>query len=269
MIFYPENWELVGRPVTLEDIEHSLLEAILATDCKNLSLSGGIDSSLMLYYMTRFNNPDHIKCYTMASSTDHPDYVFANGVARYFNVDCFAYIPDSPPVRLENDLPGDEIVRAFYEHLSSIGVTDIIACDGIDELTCGYYAHMKDPTEETYYKYLENLRDDQLIPLDKNSGKIKVMLPYISHSVVNYLSQVPLARKCDKTHRKKIMLELAKGNLPKQVLSRRKYGFLDAMKIKDGQPERWKEKKWDRIHREEIWAAIANAPPLTYTSGPY
>ena len=202
MIAEPENWRLVGHPVSLEDIEHSLLEAILAMDCKNLSLSGGIDSSLMLYYMTRFINRDHIKCYTIASSTEHPDYVFAHMAAGYFGVDCFTYIPDSAPVKQEGDLPGDEIVRAFYEHLSRIGVTDIIACDGIDEFTCGYYDHMENPTEETYYKYLENLRDDQLIPLDKNSCDVRVYLPYISHSVVNYLSQVPLARKCDKTHRK-------------------------------------------------------------------
>lgn len=233
MIIKPDNWKLVGLPVTLEDIEHTLLEAILSMDCTNLSLSGGIDSSLMLYYMTRFINRDHIKCYTIANSIEHPDYIYANMVAEYFGVECFTYIPDRSPVRLEDDLPGDEIVRAFYEYLLNMEVTDIIACDGIDEFTGGYYAHMQDPTEKTYYKYLENLRDDQLIPLDKNSGKVKVFLPYISHSVVNRLSQIPLSRKCDKTHRKIIMFELAKGNLPEEVLTRRKYGFCDAMIIKE------------------------------------
>lgn len=237
MIAKPNNWRLVGLPVTLEDIERTLLEVILSMNCTNLSLSGGIDSSLMLYYMTRFINRDHIKCYTMASSTEHPDYIFANMVAKHFGVDCFSYIPDNAPVRLEGDLPGDEIVRAFYEHLSNIGVTDIIACDGIDEFTGGYYVHMTDPTEETYYKYLEKLRDDQLIPLDKNSGKVRVLLPYISPAVVNRLSRIPLSRKCDKTHRKIIMFELAKGNLPKEVLTRRKYGFVDAMTIKESKNE--------------------------------
>ncbi len=232
MIVKPNNWKLVGLPVTLEDIEQILLEVILSMECTNLSLSGGIDSSLMLYYMTRFINRDHIKCYTITNSIEHPDYIFANMVAKYFGVDCFTYIPDSAPIRLENDLPGDEIVRAFYEHLSNIGIADIIACDGIDEFTGGYFAHMEDPTEETYYKYLEKLRDEQLVPLDKNSGKVKVLLPYISPSVVNRLSQIPLSKKCNKTHRKIIMFELAKGNLPKEVLSRRKYGFCDAMRIK-------------------------------------
>lgn len=234
MIAYPINWKFIGQPIILEEIRQALAEVICNIDgrCKNLSLSGGIDSSLMLYFMTRIINPDDIKCYTIALNTEHPDYIFANMVAKYFGVKCFTSIPHNTPIQLEDDFPGDEIVRAFYENLSNLGVTDIISCDGIDEFTAGYYAHMEDPTEEIYYKYLEKLRDEQLNPLNKNSGDVRVYLPYMASSIIRLLSQIPLKRKCDKTHRKKIMFELAKGNLPKEILTRRKYGFCDAMRIK-------------------------------------
>jgi len=232
MIVEPKNWESIGQAITLKQIEETLLQVIADLKCKNLSLSGGIDSSLMLYYMTRVFNVDEIKCYTMACGLEHPDRIYANEVAVHFGVNRTTYIPDNNLIQLEDDLPGDEIVRAFYTYLSSHGITEIIACDGIDEFMGGYYAHMKKPTEETYYKYLKGLQREQLEPLNKNSGKVEVFLPYISQSVIYLLSQIPLKRKFDETHRKKIMFYLAKGKLPTGILTRRKYGFCDAMRFK-------------------------------------
>ena len=69
------------------------------------------------------------------------------------------------------------------------------------------------------------MQQRHLKPLDKNSGRVKVYLPYLSDAVTRLFWQIPLADKVDKVHRKRIMLLLAKGKLPEEIINRRKYGF--------------------------------------------
>lgn len=244
MIAYPENWKEVGQPVIMGRIEERLIDVIKKLNCQNLSLSGGIDSSLLLYFMVQVFGKA-VNCFTIAASEDHPDYVNSAIVARYFGVDCNLYIPEDEdmPKKAGNDCDGDEIVKCFYEHLRTterdfygallrLRIKKIVAGDGIDEFMGGYYGHMKDPSEQTYYGYLRQLQKQHLEPLHRNSGKVRVFLPYLDEKLVGLFSQIPLSEKFDKENRKKIVLKLAEGKIPKEIINRRKYGFCDAMKIK-------------------------------------
>ena len=114
MIVHPEKWKGVGERITLKQVEETILTVLSEVDCNCLSLSGGLDSSLLLYFMTRIFGKD-VRCFTMACSEDHPDYVFSNLVSRYFKVDNEVYVPYSKPTS------GDDIVKAFYENLSKRG----------------------------------------------------------------------------------------------------------------------------------------------------
>uniref|UniRef100_A0A6H2A2H0 Putative asparagine synthase n=1 Tax=viral metagenome TaxID=1070528 RepID=A0A6H2A2H0_9ZZZZ len=181
-----------------------------------------------------FGNKE-IYCYNIACSTNHPDYIYSELAARYFNVDLIHWIPNQRKMKKRReDYPGDEIVREFYRWVYfDRKVYEIIACDGVDEFNCGYYAHMKNPTEETYYDFIRKLQKEQLIPLYKNSGKVRVFLPYISNEIILLWAQIPLSEKIDTTNRKKIICELSKrNNVPKEIIERHKYGFVDAMTIK-------------------------------------
>lgn len=231
MISYPRNWKESGCSINLTQIEERLIEIIKKLDCTNLSLSGGLDSSLILYFMVQVYGAKNIHCYTIACNEEHPDCVAAKKIVAHFGVDSSFFSPHC--TRKIGDLPGDEIVRRFYECLQIHGVKDVIACDGIDEFMCGYYTHMKDPSEQTYYNHLRQLQNQHLDPLDRNSGKIKVLLPYLDNELIGLFSQIPISEKCDRNNRKKVILNLAKGKIPEAIINRRKYGFCDALHIKD------------------------------------
>ena len=232
MIVFPKRWDRVGQKITVGDIDRAILNALFWTPCNNLALSGGLDSSLILWYLAVLCEYEEINCYTIAKSTEHPDYVYSNLIAGRFRAANFKpYIPSVPLVQ-NGEFPGDEIVKAFYDNLAELGVTEIISCDGIDEYMCGYYAHQKNPGEEVYFDYLRRLKDEHLAPLDRNSGDIKVYLPYLDSELLFVLSQIPISEKVDSLCRKKMMVQLAEGKILKEIIERRKYGFCDAMRIK-------------------------------------
>jgi len=233
MIEFPLWWHRVGRKITIDDIDRGILNALSMIDCNNLALSGGLDSSLILWYLAVLCEREEINCYVIAKNTEHPDYIHANLIANRFRAATLhTYIPDDiPPV--QDGFPGDEIVKAFYDNLAKLGVSEIISCDGIDEYMCGYYAHQKDPSEEMYFDYVQRLQEEHLAPLDRNSGDIKVYLPYLDPELVSLLSQIPISEKVDSVCRKKMMVKLAEGKILKEVIERRKYGFCDALTIKE------------------------------------
>ena len=235
MIVNPTNWRMVGVPITISAIEQTIIEVLQELQVTNIALSGGIDSSLILYYLTLIHPISSIRTFTIALNENHPDYVHAKEVSEYFGVSWTIHIPNKTLIRSDSDFPGDEIVREFFDFLQLNYVRSIICCDGIDEFMCGYYDHCNDATENTYYDYIRRLQEEHLIPLDKNSGNVNVVLPYIDKRLLALYTQIPLREKCDEKTRKKIMLKLADGKLPKNVLERRKYGFCDAMRIRDSQ----------------------------------
>jgi len=235
MIVYPDNYRNIGQPVQIEKIEQTILQVLEEINCNWISLSGGLDSSLMLYYMIQVYPEVH--AITMGCSEEHPDVKYAKLVVSQFdNVFHEIYIPS--PLELEKSRKpywvsdGDQGVRLFYGHVQKR--TDaIIACDGIDEFMCGYYVHQESPCEKTYYTYLRKLKDSHLIPLHRNSRDVKVYLPYLDRRLLELYSQIPVRDKVDKMRRKKVLVEMAKGKIPDEIIRRRKYGFCDVLGVKE------------------------------------
>lgn len=233
MIIHPKNWSTVGQPIQINDIEEEILQTLVDINCSRLSFSGGLDSSLMLSYMVHVF--DKVIAYTIGFPENHPDIEYSRLVAKEFRkVEHVVYVPTADEVAKElSSKSGPDVgVRLFYKFLAKQRISSIVACDGIDEFMCGYYDHQQHPDEETYYKYIRHLQDEQLKPLDKNSGRIKVYLPYLDERVVYLLSQIPLSDKVDKENRKKIMVNLAADRVHEKVVTRWKYGFCDALGFK-------------------------------------
>lgn len=251
MIVYPRNWKTVGQNIGIEEIEKQLLWVVSNINCNCLSFSGGLDSSLLLYYLClcaesyKHFSFRPIKVFTVGGTKNHPDIMFAARTVEYFRhrfkriFDIEYYVlclEDNEEIKIMGDekFLGDNIVRVFYKWVSK-HTDGIIAGDGIDEFACGYYAHQNNPTESVYYDFLRKLKEEHFIPLDKNSGDVMVYLPYINEGLISLFSQIPLKDKVCVTTRKKIMVKLAKGKVPNEVIIRRKYGFCDALKIKRGE----------------------------------
>jgi len=233
MITYPECWSSIGRPIEVGEIEEAILQTLLDIPCPNLSLSGGLDSSLMLYFMTKVF--DKVSAFTIGYPETHPDIEYSRLVAKKFkNVAHVIYVPTAQDIAEETKKrPGPDVgVRLFYKFLAKGGISRIITCDGVDEYMAGYYDHQQHPDEETYYKYIRRLQDEHLEQLNKNSGHIRVYLPYLDEVILYLLAQIPISEKVDGEHRKKMMVQMAKGKIPDKVIERWKYGFNDVLGIK-------------------------------------
>ena len=226
MITYPINWRSIGHDIDFSEIANALIKCIGRLGIRSLSLSGGIDSTLLLYFMKEVLG-DPIYCYTIALDENHPDYIYAKKAAKFFDVKHY-------PCFLREFLEPDEAVNVFYKYLFAIDVESIIAGDGIDEFACGYYSHLEDTSEQNYISWIRRLQKEQLIPLHQNSGRVSVCLPFLAPDVLHLLSLIPLYAKTGLNRRKKIIYYMAKGNIPEEIIERRKYGFCDVGIIKGG-----------------------------------
>jgi len=221
MIVYPVEWYGIGMEIELPEIDGAILDILQSIDCSSLSFSGGIDSSLLLYYLLKLNRK--VRAFTIVPEADHPDVLYSRMVVQYLEKEFDVYIERHLFVS-EKGEAGDLLVQEFYSKLRNF-TDSIIAGDGVDEFMAGYYDHQKMPSEEIYYRYLRQLQSEHLIPLNDNSGEVRVYLPYIDKRLVYLMSQIPLIDKVDLYERKKVMVELAKGKLPQEVIERKKYGF--------------------------------------------
>lgn len=224
MLKFPANWKKIGQPIDYKQIQSTLIDVLQCIGCRNLSLSGGLDSTYMLYCMVEAFDTN-INTYTVVGGKNHPDYIYSKMAVEYFGVH---WNPIVLTLDGRLDPGGNNVIRYFYTYLKSYGVENILACDGIDEFMCGYYAHQKDLTEETYFKILNELVMKHLIPLDQNSGDINVHLPYLDEKLITLYMQIPFCEKVNIKARKCIMKKLARGNIPDEIIERRKYGFCDA-----------------------------------------
>lgn len=231
MIVYPDGWKNIGQPIDIKRVEDAIFEVLSEIHCNNLSFSGGLDSSILLYFMSKIY--DRVHAFTIGFSESHPDIKYSKLIANQFvNIDHKVYFPSRKEIKEEQkngDYEGDEAVRLFYKFVGKY-TDSIVAGDGIDEFMCGYYSHQKLSHEEKYYFYLEKLQKEQLIPLNENSGKIKIYLPYLDDKLILLMSQIPIISKVDRYKRKKIMFRIAIDKIPNEFINRRKYGFCDSLK---------------------------------------
>lgn len=223
MIVYPEDWRKAGRFVTTTMIHYSLMRTIRNIPCRYLSYSGGLDSSLLLYHMLCTGRK--VVTFTATCGEDHPD-------AQYSRIGIDYYQRLFGEDKLEAhwmvySSTGDDLVKEHYKELAKY-CDSIITGDGVDEYMAGYYCHQEvdvDKKEEVYIDRLRRLQAEHLEPLDSNSGPVKVYIPYLDDSLVSLFAQIPLRDKVDWLSRKKVMLALAKGRVPEEIIDRRKYGF--------------------------------------------
>lgn len=239
MIVYPVDWEkdytVFERPeyicgfrpeLFLEDLEKILRNIKVI----HLAYSGGIDSTIMLYLMSKIF--PEVFTYTISFRHDHPDIQFARQGAELCQSKHREFIVE-PTYEDSDRFEGDNAVRQLFKCLEG-SVDSIICCDGIDELMCGYYKHQNVP-EKTYRYFLSRLLSDHLIPLNLNSGDIEVYLPFLDCGIIDFCKNISLQDKVDELNRKKpIKIVSDYLQIPEYFYMRRKYGFCDAFRIKQG-----------------------------------
>jgi asparagine synthetase B (glutamine-hydrolysing) len=234
MITYPKIWKrnygdmMPVNPIDNIDIPkivEILTQVVVDMGVNHLAYSGGIDSTIMLCLMSRVYND--VSTYTISVREDHPDVKFAKSGSSFYGSTHHEFIV-SPTITDTAQHDNDAVKQLFYK--ASSFTESMICCDGIDEFMCGYYKHMEQQNRlKTYKWFLSNLLPGHLEPLDKNSGDVKVYLPYLNENIISIFRNIPLDKKIDSDNRKKVVCEIAKYlNLPESIISRTKYGFCDA-----------------------------------------
>jgi len=205
MVVFPENFYTIGKEITISQIEKTILEIVGDINCNCLSLSGGLDSSLMLWFMLQVHKK--VNTFTIGYPSSHPDIEHSILVASSFGnrVNHNTYVPNLKDI---GNRTGNEAVKLFYKFVGN-HTNKIIACDGIDEYACGYYSHQENPSDETYYKHIQELCEKHLIPLHCNSGNVKVFLPYLDSRLIFLLSQIPINKKVTAKQRKILMMKMS------------------------------------------------------------
>lgn len=231
MIVYPKNWAKVGQPIEIRDLERAIERTLREIQCNCLALSGGLDSSLMLYFMLKVYR--EVRAFTIGSSENHRDVKYSVLVAEELGrTKHLYYVPTRKEIDEEKDqsrdFKGDKATRLFYKFVKK-HTREIISGDGIDEFMCGYYGHQGYPTELAYFEYIRRLRLEHLEPLNRNSMGVSVYLPYLDAELLYLLSQIPTYEKVNKKERKVLMVEMAKGKIPDEIMMRHKIGFCDAL----------------------------------------
>jgi len=232
MIVFPQNWaNLDLKPKIQKDAKfnvttfiESLKRILEELNVKNLAYSGGVDSTIVLVLMSELF--ENVKTFTIACRDSHPDISFARIGSKKYGSQHHEFI-----FKVRNPDPsGDDAVRLLFLHLQDY---KMITCDGIDELAGGYYDHLSGKNE-TFNFYLERLIPDHLMPLDRNSEKAEVYLPYIAPEIIDSLNHLPLKARADQDNRKiPIVLVARKLGIPEEIISRNKYGFCDAFSMED------------------------------------
>ena len=241
MIVYPTDWyrcyeELANdfdgefnKDYIVESFIEKLMDVLKQINVNHLAYSGGVDSTILLCLLTKIF--DKVNTYTIAAVSTHKDIDFARFGSAFFDSNHREFIVQ--PTKVDTDkFIGDNAVRQLYENVSDF--TDELICgDGIDEFMCGYHRH-KDLEFGTYKYFLSDLLDGHLIPLEFNSGSVKVYLPYLNGGMIDLYKRIPLNAKVDRENRKKIISAVAdKLGIPWTIIYRHKYGFADAFLLEE------------------------------------
>ncbi|MFH1099107.1 MAG: asparagine synthase C-terminal domain-containing protein [Candidatus Uhrbacteria bacterium] len=212
-----------------------------------MTLSGGLDSTLSLAMLRTLTPDARIRTFTIGGSQRHPDLRFARIAATHFRVAVTAlHVPSDSEralARSEIQAMGDPSptdggigVMALYRFMADRGLKMVIAGDGIDELTGGYWkhraGHSSEETRAAFEHFWSRLAPDHLEPLERKAERvgISIVFPYLQRSVVEYVARIPLAERTSREESKKPLRTIARRyGVPKEIIARPKRGFCDAL----------------------------------------
>ncbi|KKM07597.1 hypothetical protein LCGC14_1732330 [marine sediment metagenome] len=239
-----------GEVPTAEELD-SVLDKVVGESIEGASgkvgmlLSGGVDSTTLLAFVSRFRD---IPVFTVAESSSHPDFVASKKLAEDLGLEHYYTIPtqedrERAKVAVESRgttfYKGDDAVYLAAELASKHGVKVLLASDGIDELTGGYWWHRsrsdRFPTQEGAFEHFWGALEEQhLVPLSR-SGRdfgVEVKYPYLDDRVVSILTRIPLSTRAPEGTSKAWWKDFARSYVPDWVVDRPKLGFVDALEEK-------------------------------------
>lgn len=224
------------------ELYETLKESILSCTSDNISLSGGLDSSILAYFLQE-RKPKAIAVITedfLAS-----DLTYCQLIAKTFDIpldiktvqtsELLESVEETIKIlEIFNDIEIRNSV-AMYIVLKTIkekGSASIVTGDGADELFAGYN-FLKNKSEEELEEELKRVWKIMHFPSQKLGKKlgVKVESPFLNHNVVELAKTIPGRYKVrdEKGGRfgKWILRKTFEEKLPKQIIWREKSAMQD------------------------------------------
>ncbi len=176
-------------------------------------MSGCLDSALSLALLRQNFPQEDIVTFTMGSSADHPDVVYARLAAEKYQA---------------------QVILTFYllyRTIAAHGAKAVISHDGTDEQLGGYWEHRsnisKEERQDVFRKHWQILTEKHLTPLIRtaDSFDIAMIFPYLNKEAVQYISQIPVDdRAVFRDGKKPLRLIARELGLPQEIIDRPKVG---------------------------------------------
>lgn len=218
-------------------VDHAMEDAV----APGMFFSGGVDSTILLALILKYKK---LLVFTVANSHDHPDMAAAKRIAAEWDMAHFRLIPTQRDIERARRMvetrvcsyPGDVGVYLACELAAAQGIKTLLATDGIDELTGGYWWHAnlgeRFITQEAAFEHFwSRVWDDHLVPLLESADAfgLDVRFPFLDTDLVKLFTQVPFTDRAGGGETKKLWKALAKKYVPAWVIERPKLGFVAAL----------------------------------------
>ena len=226
----------------LEKLYEVLENSVLECKSKTIALSGGLDSSILAYFLKDKG------CNAVAVTTKDfiaTDLTYCQLVAKKFNLPLKIIMPTTEEllssihetIKILKNFNDIEIRNSIvmYITLKSIkdsGGSNVVLGDGADELFAGYSFFLK-KNENELQKDLERIWDIMHFPskIIGDALGISVEIPFLNDNVVNLAKTIPTNFKVNEFNGKKygkwILRKAFEDKLPKNVVWRDKSPLQD------------------------------------------
>ena len=235
-----------GKTPTKQDVDEAISDSVDRAIAKSkgkvgMLISGGVDSSLLLDFVTKKEKPI---VFTIVTNPEHPDLDKAKEIAKKYDLEHHIIIPTKQDIERAREAigkrgtlyKGDIAVYLALEEAREKGVDTILATDGIDEQTGGYWWHANKSDkftdkEEAFKFYWDRLNPEHIEPMLDSANRlgVKVEYPFLDKEVVNTLNKIPLDERVESQITKAWFKKYAKNYVPEDIVNRPKVGFVDAL----------------------------------------
>jgi len=222
---------------TFEKLYEVLENSVSESAGQTLALSGGLDSSILAYFLKNKG------CETIAVITKDfigTDLTFCQLIAKKFKLPLQIIMPTTKELLtaieetikiLKNfndiEIRNSVVIYLALKLVKNSGKSNLILGDGADELFAGYSFFLK-KNENELQKDLERIWDVMHFP-SKKIGKslgITVETPFLNDKVMNFAKTIPVNLKVKenngKMYGKWILRKVFENKLPKNVVWRKK-----------------------------------------------